>query len=223
MSEATLTFKREGREGVIPVGAYLSDAAKRFGILFEEKCVPTENIHYCKVTVLEGENALTPPTSLESQYFTDNPADTSERLACQTKITDAEEIVIMTTEKKEEKAEDEKPKISAEEYAKEFKELPLEKKIAELVQLEAIAFGETLSFIANSPYLVFGKIMDVMAEFGLKKEELGKKATRPAEHVAEDESKKKDETVAEDAAGKDEPVAAEERADESSKPAASAE
>lgn len=222
MSEATLTFKREGREGVIPVGAYLSDAAKRFGILFEEKCVPAENVHYCRVTVLEGENALTPPTSLESQYFTDNPADTSERLACQTKITDADEIVIMTTEKKEEKAEDEKPKMSAEEYAKEFKELPLEKKIAELVQLEAMTFGETLSFVINSPYLVFGKIMDVMAEFGLKKEEQGKKASRPAEHVAEDESKK-DETVAEDDAGKDEAVAAEERTEESSKPAASAE
>lgn len=190
MSEARLTFKREGREGVIPVGTYLIDAAKRFGVLFEDKCLPSENIHFCKVSVLDGDAALTPPTASESQYFTDNPGDASERLSCQTKITAAEEITIMTTEKKEEKTDEEKGKISAEEYAKEFKELPLEKKIAELVQLEAIAVGETLSFIANSPYMVFDKIMDVMAEFGLKKEQQGKRAARPAEHVEEDEKTK---------------------------------
>ena len=217
MSEAKLTFKREGREGIIPVGTYLSDAAKRLGVLFEEKCVPAESVHFCKVTVVEGENALTPPTAHESQYFTDSPADTSERLSCQTKITEAEEIVIMTAEKKEEeKAADEKPKISAEEYAKEFRELPLEKKVAELVQLEAIALGETMSFIMNSPYLIFGKVMDVMAEFGLKKEEQGKMASRPAEHVAEDAVKgEADDASEKDEAEKDEAVPASEPTSES--------
>lgn len=194
MSEAKITFKREDREGVIPVGTYLSDAAKRFGVLFDEKCVPAENVHFCKVAILDGENSLTPPTSLESEYFTLNPADSSERLACQTKITAAEEIVIMTTEKKDEKTDKETAKISAEEYAKEFKELPLEKKIAELVQLEAMTLGETLNFIANSPYLIFGKIMDVMAEFGMKKEERSKQAERPPEHVSK-EGAAKDETI----------------------------
>lgn len=184
MSEAVLEFKREGREGIIPVGTYLLDAAKRFGVLFEEKCSPAENQHFCKVAVLEGENALTPPTSLESEFFAVNPGDASERLACQTRISKPEDIVIMTEKKKDESAE-ETSKVSAEEYAKEFKELPLEKKIAELVQLEAITLSDTFTFIFNSPYLIFGKVMDIMAEFGMKKEEAGKKATRPPEHSEE--------------------------------------
>lgn len=191
MAEATLTFKREEREGVIPVGTYLSDAAKRFGILFEEKCVPSESLHFCRVSILEGENAITPPTSIESEYFTANPADSSERLACQAKILEPAEIVIMTT-KKHEEADKDTPKMSAEEYAKEFKELPLEKKIAELVQLEAMTFSETLTFVMNSPYLIFDKVMDVMAEFGMKKEAEGKNASRPAEHVESDDAKKEE-------------------------------
>jgi hypothetical protein len=60
--------------------------------------------------------------------------------------------------------------------------MPLEKKIANLVQLETIALGETVSFIINSPFKIADKVMDVMAEFGFKKEEQQKEAARPAEH-----------------------------------------
>lgn len=187
MSEAKIVFKREGREGVIPVGTYLSDAAKRFGVLFEGKCVPVENVHFCKVTVAEGENALTAATSLESQYFADNPGDGPERLSCQVKIKDPEEIVIMTTEKEKQEEEKNGSAASGESYVKEFRDLPLEKKIAELVQLEAVTLGETVSFVINSPYLVFEKVMDVLAEFGMKKEENSKRDVRPAEHAAEAE------------------------------------
>ena len=59
----------------------------------------------------------------------------------------------------------------SEEYRKEFAEMPLEKKIANLVQLETIALGETVSFIINSPFKIADKVLDVMAEFGFKKEE----------------------------------------------------
>ena len=60
--------------------------------------------------------------------------------------------------------------------------MPLEKQIASLVQLETIALGETVSFIINSPFKIGEKIMDVMAEFGMKKEEREKEAVRPDEH-----------------------------------------
>ena len=73
-----------------------------------------------------------------------------------------------------------------EQYRKEFAELPLEKKIANLVQLETIALGETVSFIINSPFKIADKLMDVMAEFGFKKEEQQKEAARPAEHKAKE-------------------------------------
>lgn len=186
MWEANLTFKREEREGVMPVGSYLTDAAGRLGIRPERKCAPFENIHFCKMSVLEGRDLLSPPTEHETEYLSTEQGPADDRLGCQAKITESGDIVIMTTETKEEKAETEAETVGKE-YTKEFAELPLEKKMAQLVELEAIALGETVSFVINSPYLIFQKAMDVMAEFGLKKEEQGKKAARPAEHVAETE------------------------------------
>lgn len=181
MTEATITFKREEREGVIPVGSYLADAARRFGIRFEEKCDLSADVHFCSVTVVEGRSHLSPLTAAETRHYAENPGQDGERLACQAKINEPGEIVVMTNETVKESKETEAE--TGEKYVKEFAELPLEKKIAELVHLEAITLGETFSFILNSPYLVFDKVMDVMAQFGLKKEEEGKKASRPKEHV----------------------------------------
>ncbi|MEP6945786.1 MAG: hypothetical protein ABJA02_07710 [Acidobacteriota bacterium] len=80
----------------------------------------------------------------------------------------------MTEEKKvDAKAEEEKSKI-----VDEFQALPLEKKLAELFRMEAVALGETLSFVVNSPYLVIEKIGDVLAEFGMKMDRESKKARR---------------------------------------------
>ncbi len=88
----------------------------------------------------------------------------------------------MTKDWKEETTDQTKVDEQNEKYKKDFAELPLEKKLAALAQLEAIALGETFSFIFNSPYMVFDKVMDVMAEFGLKKEHQEKRAARPTEH-----------------------------------------
>jgi hypothetical protein len=63
--------------------------------------------------------------------------------------------------------------------------LPLEQKISELMKLEAIALGDTFSFILNSPFKVFEKIGDVMADFGMKLENKARDAQRPEEHKEE--------------------------------------
>ena len=182
MEEAQITFKREEREGIVPVGTYLSDAAARLGIRFDEKCSPGENIHHCQLSIVEGEGILSPLTSVETEQLSQNGRP-AERLGCQAKIVQPGELVIMTKEGATKETEPEAP--AAKEYAKEFAELPLEKKITQLVQLEAITLGETFSFIINSPYLIFDKAMDVLAGFGLKKEQQEKAAARPKEHVEE--------------------------------------
>src|SRR5687768_10655984 len=129
MTEAQVTFKREEREGVVAVGTYLSDAAARLGIRFEEKCSPVENIHHCKISIIEGADLLSPRTSVEAEQLSPNGRPV-ERLGCQVKIAEPGELVIMTTEGTT-KETAEAP--TAKEYAKEFAELPLEKKISELV------------------------------------------------------------------------------------------
>lgn len=190
MQEAEIKFEREKREGLVAVGTYLIDAAKRFGVHFDDVCVPDADVHHCSLVIKSGIDLLSEMTSAEKEHFAKTVRKTNERLACQVKIDKAGEIEIMT----EEKAQDPAPEASAtaadtsEEYRKAFEEMPLEKKIANLVQLETIALGETVSFIINSPFKIADKVMDVMAEFGFKKEERQKEAARPAEHKADDQN-----------------------------------
>ena len=185
MSEVVLKFERENQDGIVAVGSYLLDSAKRFGIVFEADCIQEEGIHYCSTVIANGSDKLSPLTVVETEHFAANGRRANERLACQAKIDIPGEVVIMTKETKEKATDKSTVEDQNEQYRKEFSELPLEKKIAQLMQLEAIALGETFSFILNSPYMIFDKVMDVMAEFGLKKEEKAKQAARPTEHKAE--------------------------------------
>lgn len=182
MAEVEIRFEREGREGVVPAATYLIDAAKRFGIRFDGVCDEEARTHHCSLNVTTGSQLLSPDTKAESEYFADHGRGTNERLACQARIDGQGEVVVMTKEKVKEPTDEANGDDRSEEYRKEFAEMPLEKKIANLVQLETIALGETVSFIINSPFKVAEKVMDVMAEFGFKKEEQEKSAARPSEH-----------------------------------------
>jgi ferredoxin len=189
MNEAELKFEREGRSGVAVVGSYLIDAARRVGIEVEDECGRLGLCDTCAMTIKQGRDLLSAPTKAEMELLSDERRKNGERLSCQAKIEKSGEIVIMTKEKKKE----EKPSAEekSENYRKEFEEMPLEKKIAELVRLEAIALGETFSFILNSPSKIVGKVMDVMAEFGIKLDEEAKNAKTPEEHKAKAETEDK--------------------------------
>ena len=187
MAEVEVRFERENLEGVAPVGTYLLDLAKRFGVRFDGTCVPESDEHFCSVVVSSGAALLSAETKAETSHFAAHGRKSGERLACQTRIEKPGEVVIMTEEKKAKE-----PTVEAatdtdanEQYRKEFSEMPLEKQIANLVQLETIALGETVSFIINSPFKVADKLMDVVAEFGFRKEEQQKNAVRPEEHKKE--------------------------------------
>ncbi len=181
MADAVIIFEREGLDGVIPVGTYLSDAMKRFGIRLDEPCEPLSGLHCCAVTVKSGSALLSPITKYEKEHFRVAGRRENERLACDAKIAGPGELVIMTEEKKKTPSESkEQPKI-----VEEFETLPLEQKIANLVRMEAVTFGETLSYVINSPFTVLEKVGDVMAEFGMKLEREAKKAARPSEGPAD--------------------------------------
>ena len=137
---------------------------------------------------------LSPITDAERENL---PADASKktRLACFAKIEKPGVIVAMVKQKKDEAAEEKKADDRDEAYRKEFAAEPLEKKIANLVQLEVITLGETFAYVINSPFKIFEKLGDVMAEFGFKKEEEEKRRARPDQAVPQngesDGSKKK--------------------------------
>lgn len=183
--EADIKFEREQRIGIIPVGTYLFDAAKRFGVKLETELFG--EWEDAVVNVSRGQEFLSDYTSLEKEHLTEASRKKGERLARQAKIEKSGEVVIMTKEKIQEEPEEEQKR--QEEYRKKFQELPLEKKIAELVELERIALSDTFSFVLNSPYKIGEKIIDVLAEFGLRFEEEEKKAKTPEEHKAEAKTK----------------------------------
>lgn len=171
----------ENRSGLVAVGSYLFDAARRLGIEVKDECGRQGECDSCALKITRGSELLSAPTTAENKQLGEKRLKDGERLSCQTKLEKAGEIAIMITQKNEDnKPETEEEKIN--EFRKEFEELPLEKKIASLVELEVIALGDTFSFILNSPYLIAGKVMDVMAEFGLKLEKEEKQAKRPEEH-----------------------------------------
>ena len=175
MSDAEVRFERENAEGLVAVGSYLSDAAKRFGVKFEAECAPAAVEHYCQVQIVDGAEFLSEKTAAENEANLDE----GWRIACHTKIEKVGEIVVMTKEKPAAVEED---KDNAEDYRKRFEDLPLEKKMAELVRLEGIALSETLNFVVNSPYKVADKVMDFLAEFGFKMETQKKESAKPEEH-----------------------------------------
>ncbi len=180
MQQAEIKFEREDLEGLVAVGTYLAEAARRMGIeLAVEEFGEAE---FAVVKISKGSELVSEPTKTEIENLSTERRAGGERFAEQAKIERAGEITIMTTKKQEA----EKPEYEAkrEAYRKEFEELPLEKKVASLVELESIALSETLSFVINSPYKIVGAVMDVLAEFGLKMEADAKKQTRPAEHHA---------------------------------------
>ncbi len=190
MTQADVKFERENIEGLIPIGTYLFDAARRIGIDIEDECGRRGECDSCAVTVTKGMNLLSEVTKAEKEHLSEARLKNGERLTCQVKVEKAGEIVIMTKEKKveEKPVEEEKQK----EYTKDFRELPLEKKIASLVELEAIALGDTFSFVLNSPSHIVSKFMDVLAEFGLKMEKEEAQAKTPEEHKAEEDSDETD-------------------------------
>ena len=183
MQQAEIKFEREDLEGLVAIGTYLAEAARRMGVDLEGE--EFDEAEFAVVKISRGSELLSAPTKTEIENLSAERRAGGERFAEQAKIERAGEITIMTTKKQKE----EKPEYEAkrEAYRKEFEELPLEKKVASLVELESIALSETLSFVINSPYKIVGALMDVLAEFGLKMEADAKKQTRPAEHQTDEE------------------------------------
>ncbi len=182
--EAELKFERENREGIAVVGSYLIDAARRLGVEIFDDCGRLGLCDSCAVTVKIGGEFLTDVTKAEIEQLSEERRDKGERLSCQAKIAKEGEISILTHEKKDPRSDEER---KHQEFRKEFDALPLQGKIAQLVELEAVALQETFSFVLNSPYKIGETVVDLLSRFGLKFDREAKNSKRPAEHREETE------------------------------------
>ncbi len=173
MAEADIKFEREGITGVVAVGTTLADAARRFGIRFDD-CKPGAG-HDCVLTVTSGAANLSPASATETEHFGSNGRSSNDRLACEARIIKPGEIVIMTAKKTEE------PKSSGSAKAKfqdEFNALPLDKKFAQLFQMEVATLNETFSYVTETGMKVIEKFGDAISDLGSKMENEAKKASQ---------------------------------------------
>lgn len=210
--EAELKFEKENISGIGVVGSYLIDAAKRLGINITDECGRLGLCDECAVTVKSGAEFLTAPTKAELEILKEERLSKGDRLSCQAKIKEEGEIVIETHEKKDPRTEEEK---KYEEFRKEFDALPLNEKIAHLLELEKVTFGETLNFILNSPYAIGGQVVSFLSNFGFKFDKEAKEAKKPEEHRENGSAEKTAEPPVETAA--DEAIEAEEKQPEADK------
>jgi ferredoxin len=177
-NEVEIKFEPDDRSGVVAIGTYLFDAAKRLGVKIEADCGRKGICDSCICQIKKGGDLLSEITKLEMEHLSVARRKKDERLACQAKIEKSGEIVAMPTHKKVINQDE------FEEFCKAFAELPLTEKAAKLLQLESIALSDTFSAILNFPYTVGEKVRDMMAEVGMKMEADEKTAKTPEEHKA---------------------------------------
>ena len=183
MKEVYIKFKGTGREGTVAAGAYLIDAARRLGVDLDCECKTEEPTNACAVKIFKGTTLLSKPTSEEIEQLGEAERKDKQRLACQTKLEKPGEIEVMVVKKEveEEEVKDD-PEARTEAFKKDFAELPLDKKIASLVEIEAMALSDAFSYVLNSPYEAVGKVVEVMSGFGRDMEEKERAEKVPEEH-----------------------------------------
>lgn len=169
----------EGRTGLVAEGTYLWDAAKRLGVRLPAECGGKGECDTCAVAVEEGATLLSELTTAERERLSPERLLAGERLACQAKAERGGTLVLRpvpVTERAETTEE------TVRDIRKEFAEMPLQKKLTTLVELEATAAFHTLAAVAEFPFAVFNKGLEVMAGFGRRMTERERQARRPAEH-----------------------------------------
>jgi ferredoxin len=174
-------FVPDGHHGVVSEGTYLWDAAKRLGLRLPAECEGRGECDTCAVFVREGATLLSGLTEAERVRLSPERLAAGERLACQTKIERAGDLVLepVPVTERQETTEEVKQDLRAE-----FREMPLQQKLATLIELEAIAATQTFRAIADVPISYFEKGLDYVAGFGRSRARREREARRPAEHVA---------------------------------------
>ena len=102
-----------------------------------------------------------------------------ERLASQVKIERAGDLVLRAvppTERKETTEE------AVKNFGRDFRKLPLEQKIATLVELEVVTLSQTLDAVVGLPSVIGGKVLDLLAGRGRTLAERERAERRPADH-----------------------------------------
>ena len=149
----SITFEPSGISGVVADGTYLIDAARRLGAPLGDGCTTGKgDCPSCVVSVTTGAELLSAPSMVEEKQLGLEYLDQSYRLACQTKLQNHGDVVVMATTISPHRTA---PVDEEAELRKKFGALPLMKKLATLMQLEVITMSEAFDSAIEKP-LAYG-------------------------------------------------------------------
>ena len=154
----SIMFEPSGISGVVAEGTYVVDAARRMGVSLGTGCtVGKGECPACVVSVKSGAQLLSAPSVAEEKQLGLEHLNESLRLACQVKIEYPGEVVVMVAARPERATS----QVDTEsELKQKFGTLPLTKKIATLVQLEAITMSEAFDSAIEKPLKFGSKAFD---------------------------------------------------------------
>ena len=146
-----ITFEPSCISGVVAQGTYLIDAARRMGAPLGAGCTAGKGeCPECVVSVKSGAELLSSRSQVEEKQLGAQRLDQSLRLACQVKIENPGDVVVMNAARPERPVED-----TEAELLKKFGGLSLAKKMATLAQFEVITMSEAFDTAIEKP-LAFG-------------------------------------------------------------------
>jgi ferredoxin len=173
-------FVTEEQHGVVAEGTYLWDAAKRMGVRLPAECEGRGECDTCAVFVREGATLLSSLTNAERERLSLESLAAGQRLACQAKIVAAGTLVLERVPR----PGGEPMKEGGERVlSKEFKDLPLQEKLATLAELEIIALSSTFRAVSDVTLGVFEKGLDAVVGLGRARARRQRAAHRPPEHT----------------------------------------
>lgn len=172
----------EGRSGIVAEGTYLWAAVKRIGVRLPAECEGRGQCDTCAVVVSDGATLLSSLTDAERSILSPERLAAGERLACQAKIERGGDVVLrpVPATERAETAEE-----AARDLRDEFKRMPLKKKFATLVGIEADMAYETLVRAVDIPFDLFGKGLELLAGRGRRLSQSERASHRPAENKAD--------------------------------------
>jgi ferredoxin len=155
----SVTFEPSGISGIVAEGTYLIDAARRMGASLGSGCTAGRGeCPACVVSVKTGADLLSTPSAAEEKQLGVEHLDQAYRLACQTKIENHGDVVVMVSTVTPHRT----PTDDEAELRKKFGSLPLSKKLATLVQLEAITMSEAFDSAIEKPLAFGAKTFDAV-------------------------------------------------------------
>jgi ferredoxin len=164
----SITFEPSGISGVVAQGTYLIDAARRMGAPLGTGCTAGKGeCPACLISVKSGAEVLSPPSMAEENQLGEEQLQQSLRLACQVKLENQGDVVVMAAARPQSRPSE---TDSVAELQKKFGALSLGKKIATLMQFEAITASETFDAAIEKPLAFGSKAFDsIMSRARAKK------------------------------------------------------